>query len=40
LASALFFQVIQEAQDGLAVPISEGLLTGRVAALALDKGQQ
>jgi hypothetical protein len=40
LATALFFQVIQEAQDGLAVPIPEGLLTGRMAALALDKGQQ
>jgi hypothetical protein len=40
LAATLLFQVIQEAQDGWAVPIPEGLLTGRVAALALDEGQQ
>src|SRR6185369_17847506 len=40
LATSLLFEVIQEAKDNLAVPITEGLLTGSVAGLALDEGQQ
>ena len=40
LAAALFLQVIQEAQDGLRIPVPEGLLAGMSGGLLLDESQQ